>query len=125
MNTAAHPTIMLVDDDADLLGLLRSTLEKEGYTIDARTSAPRRQDIADVRPSMIFMDIGLSEENGAALCRAIKDDFGAALPIILISGMEEGTLKREADSCHADGYISKPVNPRLLLTLARHYTTTN
>lgn len=84
MPSPTRPVIMLVDDDADLLGLLRSTLEKEGYRVEARTSAPGRQDILDVDPSMIFMDVGLSEENGAALCRAIKEDLGASLPVVLM-----------------------------------------
>src|SRR6185436_14321250 len=93
------PTIMLVDDDEDLLSLMKTGFQKHGYAVDARTTAPRREDITDGDPAVIIMDIGLEDENGAALCRAIKRDARAiGTPVILISGHDDAELHQEAAS---------------------------
>jgi two-component system OmpR family response regulator len=119
-------TILVVDDDMDFLILTKRALERDGYRVETRATAPTWTDLQALDPSLVLMDVDLGGESGVEACRAIKAHRRAGeLPIILISGMEEDSLRREADSCHADGFISKPVNPRLLLTLAKHYTNTN
>lgn len=116
-----RPIIMLVDDDTDLLALLETALLAEGYAVDVRASAPSRQDIAAVDPSLIFLDVGLLEENGAALCRAIKEDFGPTLPVVLISGHDDDQLHQEAALAHADACLTKPFGHQVVRALAAYY----
>lgn len=116
-----RPLIMLVDDDTDLLLLLEATLLAEGYAVDARTDAPGRGDITAVQPSLLFLDVGLLEENGAALCRAIKEDFGATLPVVLMSGHADDQLHQEAALAHADACLTKPFGQQEVRALAAYY----
>lgn len=120
--TNPNPTIMLVDDDQDLLHLMKASLENEGYVVETRTSAPSNADITAVDPALIFMDVCLNDENGAALCHALKHSgSGAKTPVILISGQDEDRLHQEAATSMADGCISKPFNMRLVKELANLY----
>ncbi|MBS1582314.1 MAG: response regulator [Bacteroidetes bacterium] len=115
-----HPTVMVVDDDPDLLALMKRTLEKGGFTVAARKGPPDWRDLEETRPAVLFMDIGLGDMDGARVCAAMKRNARIAqLPVILISGEER--LKEEAKECHADGYLSKPFKQQLLLDLAAHY----
>ena len=116
------PIIMLVDDDEDLLSLMKTGLEERGYRVDARTTAPRKEDITGLNPAVIFMDIGLRDENGAALCRAIKHDARATgTPVILISAHDDALLHQEAASGLADGCLRKPFSMEELHALAAQY----
>ena len=110
---------MLIDDDEDLLALMKASFEHKGYTVDARTTAPRREEILGTRPAVIIMDVSLKGENGAALCHAIKQDPGAGrTPVILISGHDADLLHEEAASGHADGCVTKPFTMQELHDLA-------
>jgi len=126
MNTTERPTILLVDDDEDLLMMMRTSFERAGYRVVARKSAPAKDEVEQLGPSVIFMDVELQEDNGAALCHAIKrgGDHGDQ-HIILISGHAENTLSQEAMSALADGCIQKPFNMISLHEMAAFYTRVN
>jgi DNA-binding response OmpR family regulator len=116
-------SIMIVDDDHDLLQMAKRTLERKGFVVDARASAPRWDELQRVDPAVVFMDIELNGENGIEICQAIKtSERMSGLPVILISGHGEERLKDEASRCKADGFLSKPFSAKLLVDLADHYT---
>jgi CheY-like chemotaxis protein len=117
-----RPTVMLVDDDVDLLALMKVILEKEGFAVEARTEPPDWSDLRRTDPVVMFMDMGLGTADGAEVCSILKrHPQSAALPIILISGQERSQLQERAIASKADGYLSKPFNKRLLIDLAQHY----
>jgi CheY-like chemotaxis protein len=123
MNPTERPTILLVDDDEDLLMMMRTSFERAGYNVVARKSAPARDEVEQLGPSVIFMDVELESDNGAALCHALKrGGVNMDQHIILISGHAENTLSQEAMSALADGCISKPFNMISLHELAAFYT---
>jgi DNA-binding response OmpR family regulator len=120
--SSIHP-ILLVDDDQDLLMLMKAGLETQGYTVLTRTSAPCRSEIEELAPAVVFMDVNLQKDNGAALCSAIKrDGHSAHPPVILISGHGEEELRQEAASSLADGCVMKPFEMHALVDLAEFYT---
>ncbi len=87
-------TIMVVDDDVDLLQLTRIALEREGFLVEALTKAPSWEDLTRSKPSVVFLDVELGGENGLEVCRAIKANKHAVdLPVILISGIGADRLK--------------------------------
>jgi DNA-binding response OmpR family regulator len=115
--------ILLVDDDLDLLHLLRSGLENKGYHVLARTNVPCREEFAAMDPALVFMDINLQHENGAALCSAIKrDGHGPHPAVILISGLGEGELRVSTEASRADGWLVKPFAMHSMFALAEYYT---
>jgi CheY-like chemotaxis protein len=123
MNPMERPTILLVDDDEDLLMMMRTSFERAGYNVVARRSAPARDEVEQLGPSVIFMDVELEQDNGAALCHALKrGGVNMDQRIILISGHAENTLSQEALSALADGCITKPFNMLSLHELAAFYT---
>ncbi|MEO8588667.1 MAG: response regulator [Flavobacteriales bacterium] len=118
------PLVMVVDDDADLLQLAKSALERNGFQVDARTKAPSWQDLVKLHPTVVFMDVELGGENGLEICKAIKENPRLSdVPVILISGHGEVRLNAEAGRCRADGFMSKPFSSRLLVQIAEHYSS--
>jgi DNA-binding response OmpR family regulator len=123
MKPASTRSILLVDDDPDLLQLMKTGLEKRGYTVLARATAPCREEIAEMDPALVFMDVNLQQENGAALCSSIKRDRYSPHPaVILISGLEEGELRVSTEGSLADGWLVKPFALRSMFALAEYYT---
>jgi CheY-like chemotaxis protein len=114
--------VMIVDDEEDILTTARIVLERQGFRVVTRTTSPSWEDLRQVQPCVIFMDINLGRESGISACQAIKQNQRfLALPVILISGMDGERLADAASQCHADGFLSKPYSAGLLVKLARHY----
>lgn len=112
--TAMTKQILLVDDDTNILEVVRETLEYEGYDIRTATDASRlRQLMRDSLPDLILLDVQLGEEDGRTLCRQLKaSEATRDVPIILYSACETASqLRRER--C-ADEFLTKPFS---LITL--------
>ena len=121
-HTRSHP-ILLVDDDPDLLLMMKTGLENQGYDVLTRESAPTRDEMSVLDPAVVFMDVNLQEENGAAVCSAIKrDSHSQHPPVILISALGEGELRRSTEASLADGCLIKPFTLNSLLVMAEYYT---
>lgn len=121
MDRPSTANILLVDDDQDLLRLMKLTLERDGHRVATLSSAPSRDDIVRLRPHLIFMDVELGNENGAALCSAVKRDALAAGAVVLISGHGDEQLRSEAMLGGADAFLAKPFNMRALRDWANYY----
>ena len=121
MSNAHIPCILLIDDDIDLLQLMKSTLEKDGFVVEAMSQAPSREDLRRLRPDLIFLDVEIGAENGAALCHSIKHDHEQARPVVLISGHAGDTLRSEAACGLADGFLAKPFSMRELREKAAYF----
>ncbi len=122
MKPTTSPTILLVDDDTDLLHLMKATLEKDGHRVETLTDAPSHEDLVRLHPSLIFMDVELGLENGAAICRALKHDPAVGGPVVLISGHADELLRSMADIGGADAFLTKPFKMRELREQAAYYT---
>lgn len=126
MNATRNPTILVVDDDSDLLELMKRGFEREGYHVVARGTPPAKEEVEHIDPALIIMDVGLGDENGAALCHAIKrDGIRTDHHVVLISGHPRELLDMEAGSALADEAVSKPFNMHTLLDLAAYYAPVN
>ena len=110
--------LLLVDDDAGLRALLRTTFEVVDIEVDeaadARTADER---IAARRPDVIVLDVLMPGESGLAFCRRLKDDPATAdIPIVLLTGSDGGTMVA-ADAAGADAFVKKPFSPLELLAV--------
>jgi CheY-like chemotaxis protein len=109
MDTTVKPTIMVVDDDEDLLSLMVVMLQGLGYRTHTRATPPNWVDLAAVDPAMIFLDVDLARFNGVNICRSIKENLlNRHMPVVLISGHPKEQLEKEARACHADDHLVKP-----------------
>jgi two-component system, OmpR family, phosphate regulon response regulator PhoB len=102
---AGRPVILVIDDEAPLLDLLRTILEQEGYTV---LLAPDGQNglaqALDAQPDLVLTDVMLPHMNGRELCRQLRADPRTAhIPVI---GMSVAYLPHDADAF--DAILTKP-----------------
>jgi two-component system, OmpR family, phosphate regulon response regulator PhoB len=118
---AAKPTILVVEDEAPLLTLLRYNLEKQGFRVDeAGDGEEALLRVAEGRPDLVLLDWMLPALSGIEVCRRLRRRPGTRdLPIIMVTARtEEGDAVRALDT-GADDYISKPFAMDSLLARIR------
>lgn len=113
--------IMVVDDEKDLLALVKGYLAKAGYDVAVTTSCKEGTEIlASFRPDLIFLDINVGSEDGREMCRQIKSMAEHKyIPIVLISAIDD-SLKTYKEY-GADSFLKKPFQPSQLLKVVASY----
>ena len=113
--------ILVVDDDKEIVRLIRSYLEKSGYEVlTAYTGETALHTIRRDKPDLIVLDLVLPDRDGWDLTRIIRSDEKLqALPIIMLSARVEDTDKIVGLEIGADDYITKPFNPHEVLARVR------
>jgi cyclic di-GMP phosphodiesterase len=108
--------LLVVDDDAALRILLRTTFEVVDIEVDEAASAEEAQDkIAGRAPDVVVLDIGMPGMDGLTLCRQLKEDpVTADIGVVLLTG-SEATSEEEAATSSADALLRKPFSPLELL----------
>jgi len=106
--------VLIIDDDSELNDMLRNILSKkfEGYEIfQAFDGFEAGRLIAEIKPSVILLDIDLPGINGHDLCRKIKMDAQLVSPVIVaISGLDEESEGEKIISEGADAFFPKPID---------------
>jgi len=117
----AAPRILVVDDEEDLLELVRYNLSKEGYQVECVGSgedalkAARRQP-----PDLIVLDLMLPAVDGLEVCRRLKADAKTRdVPIVMLTAKGEDSDMVAGLERGADDYIAKPFSPRVLAARVR------
>ncbi|HEX3428570.1 MAG TPA: response regulator transcription factor [Candidatus Limnocylindrales bacterium] len=109
--------ILVVDDDAKIVRLVRTYLERDGFAVVTAADGPAALDaIERHRPALVVLDLMLPELDGRAVIRAVRrDDEAAATPILVLSARGT-TLDRIAGlEDGADDYLPKPFSPAELV----------
>lgn len=110
--------ILVIDDEIQIRRLLKITLENSGYKVfEAENANKGLMEIANSRPSLILLDLGLPDEDGQSLLKKIRD-FSDVPVIILSVRNSENDITGALDS-GADDYITKPFNTGELLARIR------
>jgi two-component system nitrogen regulation response regulator NtrX len=114
--------ILIVDDEADIRGLVAGILEDEGYQVrEAATSAAALQGVETRRPSLVLLDIWLqgSDMDGLGVLKEIKRDH-PMVPVVIMSGHGTIEIAVSAIKLGAYDFIEKPFKAdRLLLAVER------
>lgn len=113
--------ILAVDDDQQILRLIRSYLEQGGYQVlTAPDGESALRVIRTERPDLVILDIMLPDKDGWEVMRAVRaDPQQATLPIIMLTARIEDTDKILGLELGADDYMTKPFNPREVLARVR------
>ncbi len=107
-------TILLVDDEKNIIELEKMYLEKEGYkTADARDGKTALEKFRALKPDAIILDLMLPGVDGWEVCRRIRAE--SAVPIIMLTARDEDVDKIVGLELGADDYLTKPFNPRELV----------
>jgi CheY-like chemotaxis protein len=112
----AGEPILVVDDNAVNLKILRVLLTAEGY--DVRTAADAEEALralASCRPRLILMDLQLPGMDGLELTRRLRaDPAWQAIPIVAVTSYAMKGDEQKALEAGCDGYVAKPVDTRAL-----------
>ncbi len=115
------PTILVVEDEAPLLTLLRYNLEKQGFRVEEATDGPEALlRVAEGKPDLILLDWMLPAMSGIEVCRQIRRKPDTReLPIIMVTARTEDQDAVRALDTGADDYITKPFAMEALLARIR------
>lgn len=112
--------ILVVDDEQDLLEILKFNLETEGYEVDTATSAEEAivKDIAAF--DLLLLDVMMGGMSGFALARKLKENPSTAhVPIIFLTARDTENDTITGFNLGADDYISKPFSLREVMVRVR------
>ena len=113
--------ILVVDDDKDIVRLMRAYLEQAGYEVLAAYNGETALfTIRHERPDLVLLDLMLPERDGLEIIRLLRSDpFLAQTPVIMVTARVSDTDKIVGLEMGADDYITKPYNPREVLARVR------
>ncbi len=117
--------LLLVDDDAGLRALLRTTFEVFDIDVDEAEHAVSAQEaIALSTPDVVVLDVNMPGMNGLEFCRQLKRDPATdGISVVMLSGSEGGT-EEAAEQAGADAALRKPFSPLQLLSVVEQLAGT-
>jgi DNA-binding response OmpR family regulator len=119
------PTILVADDEKNIVQLARMYLVKEGFNVETASSG--REALERVRakkPDLLVLDLMMPELDGWEVCRMLRRE--SDIPIVMLTARDEDVDKIVGLELGADDYLTKPFNPRELVArvkaVLRRYT---
>ncbi|MEI7556418.1 response regulator transcription factor [Candidatus Chlorohelix sp.] len=113
-----RPIILVVDDDPDILKLVRNALEAENLDVStAITGQQALNKITKELPSLAIVDLNLPDMHGFEVCRRLQQY--AIIPVIMLTGVAAEDTIVEGINSYAEDYITKPFNARELAARVR------
>lgn len=108
--------ILVVDDETNILELIKFNLEKDGHQVITTTSGEEGLRLAKIeQPDLIILDVMLPEPDGLEVCRRLRSDQATSMVPVLMVSARGDTLDRVMGlEMGADDYIPKPFSPREL-----------
>jgi len=118
---ANRRTVLVADDEPDLLKLLAFNLEKEGYLVHTAASGAEAIDMAlQTAPDLLILDVMLPVIDGLEVCRRLRAfEQTASMPILMLSARREELDKVLGLEMGADDYVIKPFSVRELVARVR------
>ena len=117
----ANEKILIVDDEEDVLELVRYNLDKNGYKVETATAGEQALTKARAKlPDLIILDLMLPGIDGLEVCKKLKGDTKTQnIPIIMLTAKGEESDIITGLELGADDYIAKPFSPKVLIARIR------
>ncbi len=108
--------ILLIEDDKDIVELVRYNLEKDGYQVQSATDgATGLAQIRKTPPDLLVLDLMLPKLSGLEICKEVRKDISLnRLPILILTAKGEEADRVVGLELGADDYVTKPFSPREL-----------
>ena len=118
---SSGPTILVVDDEEDLLSLLEYNLEQEGFEVVlARDGVEAIEQTRTHEPALIILDVMMPRMDGIEVCEKLrKDAHLRTIPIMMLTARTEEDDKVEGLDVGADIYLGKPVSVSVIVSQAK------
>ncbi len=112
-----NPKILVVDDEKDLVNLVRYNLEKGGFEVFcAYDGLSVQESVINQRPDLIILDLMLPDRSGYDICRDLKADAGTRdIPIIMLTARSSEYNRVTGFECGVEDYVVKPFSPKELV----------
>ena len=115
---AGRPRVLVVEDDTDIAGVLRRSLDKEGYDVRVAGDGEAALDQAGVfAPDAVVLDLGLPKLDGVEVCRRLRTE--GDVPILILTARDALDARVEGLDSGADDYLVKPFEREELLARIR------
>lgn len=117
----ANECILIVDDEEDVLELVRYNLDKNGYKVETATSGEEAITAARNKlPDMVILDLMLPGIDGLEVCKKLKSDLKTEpIPIIMLTAKGEESDIVTGLELGAEDYLTKPFSPKVLIARIR------
>jgi two-component system, OmpR family, response regulator RpaA len=114
-------TILVVDDDANMVDLLNLTLQEAGYAVvtaaDGVTALKKARSLS---PDLILLDLVLPEMDGFSVCETLRRERSTAqLPIVMLTGLTSVLNRYAGIGSGANAYLNKPITPDEIITTVK------
>src|SRR3990172_3167345 len=107
-------TILVVDDEKNIVQLARLYLNNEGFRVEAAYDGAQALEKAkSIRPDLIILDIMMPELDGLSVCKELRKT--SDVPIIILTARSDDVDRIVGLELGADDYVSKPFTPRELV----------
>src|SRR5579872_2026003 len=109
--------ILVIEDDKDIVELVKYNLEKDGFQVVACTDgATGNAQVRKARPDLLILDLMLPKLSGLEICKEIRKDVSLnRLPILILTAKGEEADRVVGLELGADDYVTKPFSPRELV----------
>jgi two-component system response regulator MprA len=115
---SGRPRVLVVEDDTDIAGVLRRSLDKEGYDVRVAGDGESALDEAGVfAPDAVVLDLGLPKLDGVEVCRRLRTE--GDVPILILTARDALDARVEGLDSGADDYLVKPFEREELLARIR------
>jgi two-component system phosphate regulon response regulator PhoB len=114
-------SVLIVDDEQDLLGVLQHNLTREGYRTLTASTGTRALDLAEnARPDLILLDVMLPDLSGHEVCRRLRASRTTRrIPVLMLTARNEEFDRVVGFEAGADDYVVKPFSTRELMLRVR------
>jgi two-component system response regulator MprA len=118
VHMSGRPRVLVVEDDTDIAGVLRRSLDKEGYDVRVAGDGESALDEAGVfAPDAVVLDLGLPKLDGVEVCRRLRTE--GDVPILILTARDALDARVEGLDSGADDYLVKPFEREELLARIR------
>ncbi len=115
-------SILIVEDEQDLVGTLEYNLEREGFETRSTQLGKEALDLveAEAQPDLVVLDLMLPDISGTEVCRRIRDDEATReVPVLMLTARDEEIDRVVGFEAGADDYLVKPFSMRELVLRIR------
>jgi len=114
-------TILIVDDEEDVLELVRYNLDKNSYCVETATTGEEALTKARAKlPDLVILDLMLPGIDGLEVCKKLKSDTKTQhIPVIMLTAKGEEADIVTGLELGADDYVTKPFSPKVLIARVR------
>lgn len=111
-------TILIADDEPDILEILDFNLSAEGYQVKSATNGNHALELAKLhKPDLIILDVMMPGKTGFEVCKLLRSnkDFDNTI-IIFLTALNDDSTEIKGLETGGDDYINKPISPRVLIS---------